>query len=100
MMFDEKDPIGRDAHNLADSILDPQLIEHPRGHRFAEHAVRARGCRNRRTDNSIELDEGFLEERDVIKVGATQPVAFEAETDGALGKREVMFDPAESLFFG
>ena len=54
---------------LADPVLDPELVEQPRGHRLAEHRCRvAAPSRSTVEQDPLELDERLLEEHDVVEI--------------------------------
>src|SRR5262249_19721612 len=73
---------------------------HPGDHRFLEHAARVRKRLHRRSENTVELEEGFLEEHNHVHVLTLDAASTQTEVDGAGREVVVMLLTAEALFLG
>jgi hypothetical protein len=99
MVLDEQDAIRRNPQRRSQAILDPQLVEEPGGHRRPEDSTGARHGREHRLHDPVELDEWLFEEGNIVEIRAANACRLQAESNGALGKPEIVLDSREAFFF-
>src|SRR5437016_5873088 len=82
------------------SACDPEFVEHPGDHGFAEHLPRFRVSLQNRRQNPIQLAERLLEENNIVKILPRDTFRFQTELDGILGEIVIVLLAGEALLLG
>jgi hypothetical protein len=100
MVLGEEDLLSRHPEPLRDERADRQLVQEPGERRLAEPSQGTREHLQRGHQDPLELDEGFLEERDVIHVEGRDPVGCQDVVDGTGRELVVVLLAGKALLLG
>src|SRR5262249_51280697 len=93
--------VGRESPQLPHQVrLLEQLLAAPHRHRHAERTEPGGGERQVRLEETLELEEGLVVERDMVDLGRTDLRRLQTVFDGVMREARVVLLPGEALLLG
>ena len=93
-----KDDLSVESELGLDKIFHPKFLFDPKRQGLQERCDPVRRVSKIGLDDALEFDERLIVERDAIKLRGFHAALFQAEIDGVLRKREIMFLARKALF--
>ena len=91
VMFGEQNAFLGYADFRLQRAGNPELVQHPGDHRFAEHLPRFRVGLQDGGQDAVQFAERLLEEHDVVEIFPVDAGGIQAVLDGIFGKVVVVF---------